>query len=106
MSVRERTREVGILKTLGFRQEAILVMFMGEAILMSIAGGITGLLLGTVLAAVVGHSDAAFATLRLGITADVAGFVIVIAALIGALSSVSGRAMARTGLRMMPTFPS
>lgn len=88
MSVRERTREVGILKTLGFRRETILVMFVGEAVLMSIAGGITGLLLGTVLAAVVSHSDAAFATLRLAITADVAGFVIVVAALIGALSSV------------------
>lgn len=87
MSVRERTREVGILKTLGFRREMILVMFIGETMLMSIAGGIIGLALGAVLAVFVEHSDTAFAALRLGITADVAGFVIVVAGLIGALSS-------------------
>lgn len=87
MSVRERTREVGILKTLGFAPPMILVMFMGETMLMSIAGGVVGLLMGSALAAAVRHSDSAFAALRLGITADVASFVMVIAAVIGALSS-------------------
>jgi len=87
MSVRERTREVGILKTLGFAPGMILAMFMGETILMSMAGGMGGLLLGGLLATAVQHSDTAFAALRLTITAGVAGFVVIIAGLIGALSS-------------------
>jgi putative ABC transport system permease protein len=87
MSVRERTREVGVLKTLGFTRETILVMFMGETILMSISGGLAGLLLGALLAAGVRESGTAFASLRLSITADVAAFVILVAVLIGILSS-------------------
>ena len=87
MSVRERTREVGVLKTLGFSREMILVMFMGETMLMSITGGILGLAVGSVLALFVAHGDTAFAALRISVTIDVAGFVIVVAGLIGALSS-------------------
>jgi putative ABC transport system permease protein len=87
MSVRERTREVGILKTLGFTPQTILVMFMGETMLMSMVGGFVGLFLGEVLSAGVRESGTAFAALRLGITVDVAGFVILVAALIGIVSS-------------------
>lgn len=42
MSIRERTREVSVLKTLGFTQPALLGLFVGEAVLLSIAGGIVG----------------------------------------------------------------
>ena len=38
MSVRERVREVGILKTLGYTPGAILVIILGEACVISIAG--------------------------------------------------------------------
>ena len=97
MSVRERTREVGILKTLGFTREMILGMFMGETVLMSVAGGIAGLFLGAALASAVSHSDTPFATLRLGLSADVAGFVITVAVLIGVLSSfIPARQAARS----------
>jgi len=42
MSIRERTREVSLLKTLGFTKPALLGLFVGEAVLLSIAGGILG----------------------------------------------------------------
>ena len=42
MSVRERTREVGILKTLGFSSGEILGMVVGEASLIAIVGGLLG----------------------------------------------------------------
>jgi putative ABC transport system permease protein len=87
MSVRDRTREVGILKTLGFTREMILVMFMGETVLMSLAGGIAGLFFGAGLAVVVRESGTAFATLRLGLSVEVTGFVVAVALLIGVLSS-------------------
>lgn len=42
MSIRERTREVSVLKTLGFTRPAVLALFVGEAVTLSIAGGIVG----------------------------------------------------------------
>ena len=38
MSIRERTREVAVLRTLGFMPRAILVLFVGEAVLLCVAG--------------------------------------------------------------------
>ena len=49
MSVRERVREVGVLKTLGFSPGTILGLILGEACSISIAGGIIGYLISTVL---------------------------------------------------------
>jgi len=42
MSVRERTREVGILKTLGFTRAGIVGILVGESIVISILGGVIG----------------------------------------------------------------
>ena len=42
MSVRERVREVGVLKTLGFTSTAVLVLILSEAALTALAGGILG----------------------------------------------------------------
>jgi len=49
MSVRERVREVGVLKTLGFTPGTILGMILGEACAISLAGGMIGYLISTVL---------------------------------------------------------
>jgi putative ABC transport system permease protein len=89
MSVRERTREVGILKTLGLTKEMILSIFIGESMLMAISGGFAGVILGTLLAAGVRASGTAFAALRLGVTLDVAVFVLIVAAVIGLVSSLT-----------------
>jgi putative ABC transport system permease protein len=43
MSVRERTREIGVLKSLGFPPNRILRLILGEAILLALAGGLSGL---------------------------------------------------------------
>src|SRR5438876_1682822 len=43
MSVRERIREVGVLKTLGFTREAILVLILGESVSLAVIGGAIGL---------------------------------------------------------------
>jgi putative ABC transport system permease protein len=42
MSIRERTREVAVLKTLGFTKRTILGLFIGEAVTLSVIGGIFG----------------------------------------------------------------
>ncbi len=42
-SVRERTPELAVLKTLGFRDGAVLALVLGEAVLITLAGGLAGL---------------------------------------------------------------
>ncbi|MDO9591989.1 MAG: ABC transporter permease [Erysipelotrichaceae bacterium] len=49
VSVKERTREIGILKALGARRKDILLQFLIESILISTAGGLIGILLGFIL---------------------------------------------------------
>jgi putative ABC transport system permease protein len=44
-SVRERTSEVGVLKTLGFSNGSILAMVLGESVLIAVLGGSLGLAL-------------------------------------------------------------
>jgi putative ABC transport system permease protein len=44
MSIRERIGEVGVLKTLGFRQNAILYLLVGESVAIALLGGILGAL--------------------------------------------------------------
>jgi putative ABC transport system permease protein len=89
MSVRERVREVGIMKTLGFTMREILGIILGEAVLISIAGGILGLTLASVLCnGVRSHSMGFNQLAHLSVQPAVALLCLVIAASIGVLSSV------------------
>jgi len=49
MSIRERTREVAVLRTLGFTRQRILRLLLGESITVSLIGGAAGALLATAL---------------------------------------------------------
>jgi putative ABC transport system permease protein len=42
MSIRERVREIGILKALGFRKTQVLLLLFGEAIILSLGGALLG----------------------------------------------------------------
>ena len=45
MSIRERIREVAVLKTVGFTRNRVLILFVSEAIAVSLVGGVVGVLL-------------------------------------------------------------
>jgi len=54
VSVMERTREIGILKAIGYRPKQIMGMFLSEAALTGAVGGVTGLMLGYALSFLMG----------------------------------------------------
>ncbi len=53
VSVSERTREIGLRKAIGATQRDIMVQFLVEAVLMSIIGGLAGVLLGVGVAVLI-----------------------------------------------------
>ena len=59
MSIRARTREVAVLKTLGFTRQRVLSMFVSEAIALSVAGGTLGVLGATLQIRWLTHSPVA-----------------------------------------------
>ena len=89
MSVRERVREVGVLKTLGYTRNVILGLVLGEALTVSLAGGVLGLALASVLSNAVRHSPVSFFTQlkNLTIVPPVGALCILLAGLIGLLSA-------------------
>jgi putative ABC transport system permease protein len=54
VSVMERTREIGILKAIGYRPKQIMGMFLAEAALTGVIGGVCGLALGYALSFLMG----------------------------------------------------
>ena len=81
MSVRERTREMAILRTLGYTPGEILQLILGEAVLISLAGGCIGLVLGTLLAKGLSAAGGGFGFQ--GMKWQAALIVLVMAAIIG-----------------------
>jgi putative ABC transport system permease protein len=89
MSVRERIKEVGILKTLGFTNGAILGLIMGEALTISLIGGVIGVLLASLLCGGVGRAGQAMAAQLhgLSLTPVTTLICLAIAAFIGLVSA-------------------
>ncbi len=58
MSVFERTREIGVLRALGWRRRQVLVLILGECLILSILGGASGTLLGSALVLAAGRIPA------------------------------------------------
>ena len=50
MSVMERTREIGTLRAIGWSRNRVLFLILGEAVVLSLSGGILGILFGLGLA--------------------------------------------------------
>jgi putative ABC transport system permease protein len=88
MSIRERTREVAVLKTLGFEKRTILGLFVGEAVSLSVVGGAMGAGFAWILLWLARHSPMAFFLSAMKVTWETLAVALVVAALVGLLSSL------------------
>jgi len=104
MSTRERFREVGILKTLGFSRAEILMIIVGESAVIGLAGGALGCmsatLLCTAIARAAGHGSNFLQILKsLAVTPAMASLTLVVAVAIATVSAfVPALSAARTSI--------
>ena len=95
VSVRERTREIGLRKAIGAREGNILTQFMLEALIISTLGGLIGLALGVLIALGVNVSGLMKAQPSLDAAALAVGFAM-------AVGLFFGIAPARSAARLDP----
>ncbi len=70
VSVTERTREIGIRKAIGARKSDILVQFLTEATVLSLFGGLIGILFGALIARVISGIQMGTTVLQTAVEAD------------------------------------
>jgi putative ABC transport system permease protein len=87
MSIRERTREVAVLKTLGFTRRSVLGLFVSEAVALSLAGGLIGAGLGWFMVFGLTHSPQFFSFFPLKVTPGIWLAALFTSGVVGLLSS-------------------
>lgn len=88
MSIRERTREVAVLKTLGFTRRAVLGLFISEAVILSLVGGLLGA--GAAYLLIIGMAQSPQLGLFLNgmkVSGSTMGFALLIAGAVGFISA-------------------
>jgi putative ABC transport system permease protein len=95
-SVRERTNEIGVLKTLGFSGPSILTLVLLEALLLTFTGGLLGLLISFVLAGGLGEAiKDYFPLFHVGASTFVVGVLLMLA-----FGVITGAWPAMTAMRL------
>ena len=88
VSVTERTREIGIRKAVGAKRRDILVQFLLEAAMLSLAGGAIGIIGGWLLSLLISRIDAGGMTLNAVVSPDIVILAISVSVFIGLISGI------------------
>lgn len=56
LSVTERTREIGIRRSVGAREHEVLMQFIYESVILSVVGGLLGIVIGVIASSAISHS--------------------------------------------------
>jgi putative ABC transport system permease protein len=83
VSVTERTKEIGLRKAVGARGQDILLQFIVEALVVSVTGGVIGLIFGMLIAGLVTLSGALTATVSLSSVVLAVGFSLAVGLFFG-----------------------
>jgi len=103
ISVKDRTKEIGIRRAVGSTRRGIILQFLLEAIFLSIAGGLIGLLAGTFLAKGITRGLALFLNFSIEWTESVSPLVLIFAFLVScAIGILSGLYPAIKASRIQP----
>ena len=87
MSVRSRTREVAVLKTLGFTKQRVLSIFVSESVALAVLGGLLGILVAIPVIAGMTRSFIGFGIpLNMKVNAPTAALAMVVAVILGVIS--------------------
>jgi putative ABC transport system permease protein len=83
VSVTERTREIGLRKAVGARSRDILLQFIVEALVLSLAGGLIGLALGAAIPLAITLIGLLNAPVTIGAAAIALGFALAVGLFFG-----------------------
>jgi len=100
MSVAERTREIGILRAIGWKKIRIVRMIIVESVLLSLGGGVLGAFAAIGVTNLLGRNSAVAGLIDTHITPDVLAFGVLSALGIGIVGAIYP---AYRGARLLPT---
>lgn len=87
MSIRERTREVAMLKTLGFTRGRVFRLFVGEAVALSLLAGLLGILVATGFVQMLARAQSIGVPTHMAVTASTVALALMVAAIVGFASA-------------------
>jgi len=99
MSVLERTREIGVLRALGWRRARVLRMVLQESLVLGVIGGVCGIFMGLGLGKLLGMAPGTYGSIDLSYTPQLFVQAIIVAMIAG---MVGGLYPAWRATRMRP----